>query len=108
MSKLEEELKKRIQLQLEGSHESTIEKAQRENTEHLTNFLWGTLIWLISFTILSLLQRSFRLIILIVIVIVDIALNTIGKIYNIEPEQLLKIRLSVMYVVIILVLMIIA
>ena len=44
MNKLEEELRRRIQLQLEESRESTIEKAQRENTERLTNFLWGMLI----------------------------------------------------------------
>jgi len=64
------------------------------------------LIWLISFSILSLQQKSFRLIILIVIV--DIALNSFGKVYDIDPEQLLKIRLTVIYVVIIFVLMIVA
>jgi hypothetical protein len=108
MNKLEEELAQRIKLQAEASHESSAEKAQRENTERLTNFIWGTLIWLISFSILSLLQKSFRLIILIAIIIVDIALNSFGKVYNIDPEQLLKIRLTVIYVVVVFVLMIVA
>jgi hypothetical protein len=108
MNKLEEELKQHIDLREQIGHESLVEKAQRKNTEHLTNFLWGTLIWLISFTILSLLQKSFRIIILVAIVIVDIAINSFGKIYNIEPEQLLKIRLTVIYVVVIFILMIVA
>jgi len=108
MNKLEEELAQRIKLQADDSRESSAEKAQRENTEWLTNFIWGTLIWLISFSILSLLQKSFRLIILIVIIVVDIALNSFGKIYDIDPLQLLKIRLTVIYVVIIFVLMIVA
>jgi len=53
MKKLEEELKLKIQLQLDADKKSSVEKAQEENTRRLLNFIYGLIIWVVSFTILS-------------------------------------------------------
>ena len=108
MNKLEEELKLRIQLQIDESNKGTIEKAQRDNTIRLYNFIYGVVIWFISFFIFSYLQKNFHLFVLIIIFVVDIIINLFGKFNNLDLVLLLKIRLSVIYVIIIIIFMIIA
>ncbi len=103
MNKLEEELRLDIQIKLDESNKSSIEKAQRENAVRFYNFIYGVVIWLISFSILSYLQRSFRLFILFIILIVDILINLFGKYHNLDLSLLLKIRLSVIYIIIIII-----
>lgn len=107
MNKLEEELKLHIQMKLDESNKSSIENAQKENTIRMYNFIYGVVIWLISFSILSYLQKSFHLFILIIILVVDILINLFGKYNNLDLALLLKIRLSVIYVIIIIICMII-
>ncbi len=103
MNKLEEELRLQIQIKLDESNKSSIEKAQIENAVRFYNFIYGVVIWLISFFILSYLQRSFRLFILFIILIVDILINLFGKYHNLDLALLLKIRLSVIYIIIIII-----
>lgn len=102
MNKLEEELKLHIQMKLDEENKSSIEKAQRENTVRLYNFIYGVVIWFISFSILSFLQERFHYFILAIIFIVDIAINIFGKIYDLDLVLLLKIRLSAIYIIIII------
>jgi len=103
MNKLEEELRRHIQIKLDESNKSSIEKAQIENAVRLYNFIYGVVIWFISFSILSYLQKSFRFFILLIIFIVDILINLFGKYHNLDLALLLKIRLSVIYLIIIII-----
>ena len=108
MNRLEEDIKLQIRLQLEAGKKSSVEKAQEENTRCLTNFLYGLIIWLVSISILLFLRKSFQILFYVVLFAVDLLINFIGKYYNFEPEQLLKIRLTILYILIIFILMIIA
>ncbi|MDO9577843.1 MAG: hypothetical protein Q7J16_08160 [Candidatus Cloacimonadales bacterium] len=108
MNRLEEDIKLQIWLQLEADQKSSVEKAQEENTRRLLNFLYGLIIWLVSFSILSFLRKSFQILFYVTLFAVDLLINFIGKYYNFVPEQLLKIRLTILYVLIIIILMIIA
>ena len=103
MNKLEEELRQHIQIKFDESNKSSIEKAQKENAVRFYNFIYGFVIWCISFSILSYLQKSFRLFILLIILIVDILINLFGKYHNLDLALLLKIRLSVIYMIIIII-----
>ena len=103
MNKLEEELKLHIQMKFDESNKSSIEIAQRENAVRLYNFIYGVVIWFISLSILSYLQKSFHLFILVIILIIDILINLFGKYHNLDLALLLKIRLSVIYMIIIII-----
>ena len=107
MNKLEEELKLHIQMKLDESNKSSIENAQKENTIRMYNFIYGVVIWFISLSILSYLQKSFHLFTLITILTVDILINLFGKYNNLDLALLLKIRLSAIYVIIIIICIII-
>ena len=106
MNKLQEELKEQIKRQLEAQSQSSVEKAQAENTRRLLDFIYGTVIWMLSFSLFSLFNQSFRIILYLTLFAVDLLISSIGKRYDIQPAPLLKIRLTILYLIIILIAMI--
>ena len=107
MNRVEEELRLKLQLRLDEENKSSIEKAQKENTVRIGNFILGVAIWFISFSILSYLQEGFHFFILGIILAIDIAISAFGKAHDIGLGQLLKIRLSIIYITVIILSMII-
>ncbi len=103
MNRIEEELRLKIQIKLDEENKSSIEKAQKENTLRASNFILGVVVWFISFFILSYLQEGFHFFILGIILCIDVMVNAFGKARDIDLGLLLKIRLSVIYMVTIII-----
>lgn len=102
MNKIESEIRQHLEMLQEAENKSSIEKAQIQNAKRIKSFFYGMIIWLLSYSFFSCLQGRFQFIAAVVFFIVDYTIYQIGKSLELELGIVLKIRLTVIYLLIII------
>ncbi len=102
MNKIESEIRQHLETLLEAEKMSSIEKAQIQNVKRIKSFFYGTIIWLLSYSFFSCLRGRFQIIAAVVFFIVDYTIYQIGKSLELELGIVLNIRLTVIYLLIII------
>lgn len=103
MKSLEEELKVKMALKLSSEQMSSVEKAQLDNTRKLKEFFLGFAIWFISYGFFSVLQGTFKILVALALAAVDLAISRLGEHLELSFDLILKIRLSSIYLIIMLI-----
>jgi hypothetical protein len=102
MNKVESEIRQHLETLQEAENKSSIEKAQIQNVKRIKSFFSGMIIWLLSYSFFSSLRGRFQIIAAGAFFVVDYAIYQIGKSLELELGMVLKIRLTVIYLLIII------
>ncbi|MCD4797143.1 MAG: hypothetical protein K8R49_08250 [Candidatus Cloacimonetes bacterium] len=102
MNNIESEIRQHLEIRQEADKMSSIEKAQIQNVRRIKSFFYGTIIWILSYLFFSSLRGKFQIIAAVVFFCVDYAVYRIGKTLELELGIVLKIRLTVIYLLIII------
>jgi lipopolysaccharide export LptBFGC system permease protein LptF len=102
MNKIESEIRQHLEMLQEAENKSSIEKAQIQNVKRIKSFFYGMIIWLLSYSFFSSLRGKFQIIAAVAFFVVDYAIYQIGKSLELELSIVLKIRLTVIYLLIII------
>ncbi len=102
MNKIESEIRQHLEIRQEADKMSSIEKAQTQNVRRLKSFFYGTIIWILSYLFFSSLRGRFQIIAAVIFFCIDYAIHQIGKSLELELGIVLKIRMTVIYLLIII------
>ena len=102
MNKIESEIRQHLEIRQDVDKMSSIEKAQIQNVKRIKSFFYGTIIWILSYLLFSSLRGRFQIIAAVVFFCIDYAIYQIGKALELELGIVLKIRLTVIYLLIII------